>query len=89
MIHYQLIKVTINISGLAEIIIKIIVPQYSLLYSIVTNHSLIFTLKFWLLLFYFLRIKQRFSTTFYLQTDSQTKRQNSAIETYFWLFVNF
>lgn len=36
----------------------------------------------------FLRIKQRPSTTFHLQTNGQTKRQNSIIKAYLWAFIN-
>ena len=34
-------------------------------------------------------IKQRLSTTFHSQTDGQTERQKSTIETYFRAFVNY
>ena len=38
---------------------------------------------------YFLKIKEKLSTAFYPSTDDQTKRQNSIINTYLWVFVNF
>ena len=41
------------------------------------------------MLYYFFSIKRKFSTTFQSQTDSQIKRQNSTIEAYLWVFVNF
>ena len=89
MVHYKLVKITINTPGLAEIIIPVIMRHYSLLDSIVTDRESLFTLKFWSLLCYFLDIKQRLSTTFHLQTDGQTKKQNSTIEAYLRVFVNF
>lgn len=36
----------------------------------------------------FLDIKQKFSTTFYPQTDGQTERQNSTMDAYLKAFVN-
>ena len=66
-----------------------IVWHYNLLDLIVTNKSFLFTLKFNSLLCYFFGIKQRFFTTFHLQTDGQTKKQNSIIKTYLKAFVNF
>ena len=89
MVHYELVKVIIDAPGLAEIIINVVVRHYSLLDLIVTNQGLLFISKFWLLLYYFLGIKRKLSTTFHLQTDDQTKRQNSTMEAYLRAFVNF
>ena len=89
MVYYEPVKVIINTLGLAEVIINVIVRHHGLPNSIVTNRGFFFLLKFWLLLCYFLGIKQRFSTTFYPQTDDQTKRQNSIMEAYLRAFVNF
>ena len=89
MVHYELVKVTINAPGFAEIIINIVVKHHGLLDSIVTDWELFFTSKFWSLLYYFLSIKRKLSTVFYLQTDGHTKRQNNTIEAYLWAFVNF
>ena len=89
MVHYKLVKVIINAPGLAEVIIDMVVRHHNLLNSIVTDQGSLFILKFWSLLYYFLGIKRRLSTAFYLQTDSQTKRQNSTIEAYLQVFVNF
>ena len=65
-VHYKPVKVTIDA-----------LPD-----SIVTNRRSLFTSKFWLLLCYFLGIKQRLSITFRPQPDGQTKRQNSTMEAY-------
>ena len=89
MVHYKPVKITINTPSLAEVIIDVVVRHHGLLGSIVTNRGLLFTSKFWLLLCYFLSIKQKLSTVFHPQTDGQTKRQNSTIETYLQAFVNF
>ena len=89
MVHYKLVKVTINALGLAEVIIDVVVRHYGLSNSIVTDRGLLFTSKFWSLLCYFLGIKRRLSTTFYLQINDQIKKQNSTMEAYLRVFVNF
>ena len=89
MVHYQLVQVTINALGLAEVILDIIVWHHGFLNSIVSNRGSVFTSKFWSSLCYFLGIKRQLSNAFYPQTDSQTKWQNSIIEAYLQVFVNF
>ena len=73
MVHYKPVKITLNIPGLAEVIIDVIVRHYRLLNSIVTNRGPLFTSKFWLSICYFLAIKQKLSTAFHPQIDGQTK----------------
>lgn len=73
MVYYKPVKVRIDASGLTEVIIDVVVWYHSLLNSIVIDKGLLFTLKFWLLLYYFLGIKYRLFIAFYPQTDSQTK----------------
>ena len=82
MVHYKPVKITLNILGLAEVIIHVVVRHHGLLDSIVTNRGLLFTSKFWSSLYYFLGIKRRLSTALHPQTDGQTKRQNSTMEAY-------
>ena len=89
MVHYKLVKVTINAPGLVEVILDVVIRHHSLPDSIISNKGSFFTLKFWSSLYYFLGIKQRLSTAFYPQIDGQTKCQNSIIEVYLQAFVNF
>ena len=89
MIHYKSVKVTINAPGLAEVIINVVERYHGLPNLIVTDRGFLFTSKFWSLLCYFLGIKQKLSTAFHLQTDGQTKKQNSTMEAYLRPFVNF
>ena len=37
MVHYKPVKITIDVSGLAKVIINVIVRYYSLFDSIITN----------------------------------------------------
>ena len=88
MIDWKSVKITIDISELAEVILDMVVGHHDLFNSIVLNKDWLFILKFWSSLYYFLKIKQRLSTTFHLQTNGQTEWQNSTIEAYFWAFIN-
>lgn len=47
-----------------------------------SNKSLLFTSKFWSLLYYFFEIKYQLYIAFYTQTNDQTKYKNSLIEGY-------
>ena len=89
MVHYKPVKVTIDASGLAEVILDEVVWHYGLPDSIMNNKGSFFTSKFWLLLCYFLGIKQRLSNSFHPQIDSQTEPENGTMEAYLWAFVNF
>ena len=89
MVHYKPINVTINALDLAEIIINLVVRYYGFLDSIVNSQGSLFTSKFWSSLCYFLSIKQKLFTTFYPQTNGPNERQNSIIEAYLSVFVNF
>ena len=86
--HYEQVKVTIDASGLAKVILDMVVWYHGLLNSIVTDKGFFFTSKFWSSLCYFFGIKQRLSNVFYPQTDGRTKWQNSTIEVYLQVFVN-
>ena len=79
----------INVSGLAEVIINIVIHYRGIPKSIITDRGLLFISKFWSLLCYFLRIKKKLFTAFYFQTNSQTKGQNSTMKAYFRTFVNW
>ncbi len=89
MVHYELVKVTIDVPGLAKVILDMIVRHHSLPDSIVSDQGFVFISKFWSSLCYFFGIKRRLSTAFYPQTYDQTERQNSTMETYLRAFINF
>ena len=89
MVYYELVKIIINASSLAEIIIDVVVRHHGLSNSVVTNKGSLFTSKFWSSLCYFFGIKRRLSTAFHPQTDGQIKQQNSTMEAYLRAFVNF
>ena len=65
MIYYELIKVMINILGLAKVIINVIVQHHRVPEFIVIDSGLLFISKFWSLLYHFLKIKKNLSTAFH------------------------
>ena len=65
MIYYELVKITIDVLGLAEVIIEVVIQYYGLPDSIISDHEAIFTSKFWSSLYYFFGIKKWLSTTFH------------------------
>ena len=89
MMYYKPIKVTINVPNLAKVIINVVVRYHDLPDLTITSRSFFFMLKFWSLLCYFLGIKQYLSITCQLQTDAQTKLQNSTMKAYLRAFINF
>ena len=89
MVHYEPVQITITAPALAKVILNVVVRHYGLRDSIVSDRGSVFTSKFWSSLCYFLSIKQKLSTAFYPQTDSQTERQNSTREAYLRAFVNY
>lgn len=88
MVYYQIVKITIDTARLTKIIIDVMVKQYSLPDSIVTNRGFLLTLKLWLLLYYFFGIKRRLLIAFHLQINIQTEQQKNIIDSYFQAFVN-
>ena len=89
MVYYEPVKITIDATGLAEVLIDVVVRYHGLPDSIITDWGSLFTSKFWSLLCYFLRIKRRLSAAFHSQTNGQIKRQNSTMEAYLRAFVNW
>ena len=79
----------IDASGLAEVIIDMVVCHHGFPDLILTNQGSLLTSKFWFSLCYFLDIKRKLSTAFYPQTNGQTKRQNSMMKVYLQAFINF
>ena len=60
MVHHKPMKVTIDVSRLAKVIIDIVVCYHGFPDSIVTNRGSLFTLKFWSSLCYFFSIKHEY-----------------------------
>ena len=80
MVYYKVVKTTIDVSGLIEVIINIVVKYHGLSNSIISDCELLIISKFWSLVCYFLSINRKLFTTFYPQINGQTKKQNIIIE---------
>ena len=89
MIYYEPVQMTITAPALAEVIFNVVARHRGLPDSIVSDCSSVFTSKFLSSLCYFLSIKRKLSTTFYPQTDGQTEWQNSIMEAYLRVFINY
>ena len=57
MVYYKPVKIMINTPSLAKVMIEVVIWYYNFLGIIITNWGSIFTSKFWLLLYYFFKIK--------------------------------
>ena len=79
MVFYKVFKTIIDISELAKVIINIEVRYYGLSELIISDCRSPFT---------FFSIKCSQFIAFYLQMDSQIKKQYSTIEAYLQVFVN-
>ena len=88
-VYYEPVKVTIDISRLTKVIINMVVQYHDLSNSIINDYRVIFTSKFWPSLCFFLGIKRRLSIVFYSQIDGQTNQQNSTMDVYLCVFVNW
>ena len=88
-VHYKPVKITIDAPGLAEVIINVVIRHHGLPDSIITDWDSLFRSKFWSSLCYFLGIKKRLFIAFHPQTNGQTERQNSTMEVYLRVFVNW
>ncbi len=80
MVYYKSIKVIFNAPALVKVIIDVVVWHYNLSDSIISDWGSVFISKFLFSLCYFLGFKWKLFTAFYLQTNSQTKGQNSTME---------
>lgn len=89
LVHYELIKVTINTLELAKVILDMGIQYHDMADLIITNKNSLYITKFWSLICYFFDIKQRLLTAFHFQIEGQTKQQNSTIKAYLRAFINF
>jgi hypothetical protein len=61
---------------LAHVFKDRIIYYYSILETIISDRDKLFTLNFWTTLLAQIGTKKKLLTTYYLQTDRQTKRTN-------------
>lgn len=66
-VYYKHVKITIDRPSLAKVVIDVIICYHNISKLIVIDWGLFFISKFWLLLCYFLGIKQKLFTTINLK----------------------
>lgn len=74
MIYDKLVSVTIHASNFTKMSIDMIIQYQKLPDSILSESGPKFISRFWSSFYYFLEIKKRLLTAFYLQTNGQTER---------------
>lgn len=71
-----------NALKLGKVIKDILIQHHSVADSIISEHGLVFTSRFWYSICYFLTITRQFLIAFDLPTDGQIERENSITEAY-------
>ena len=74
---------------MTELFINMILKNYDLSMSLITNHKFLFTSSYWSLFCYQLKIKQKLSTAFYSQINDQIECQNQTLKHYFKCYCNY
>ncbi len=87
--RYVLIIKEINATKLAELFILHVIKDFGILAGIILDRGLVFTSKFWSILYFYLKVRHYLSTAFYLQTNRQTKNLNQTLEQYLRCYTNY
>lgn len=58
-IYYKMIKIIVNTKVLVKEIIDLVIKYYNFLDFIISKRNVLFISRFWVLLYYFLNIKQK------------------------------
>ncbi len=78
-----------SIKNFINIVIRKIINNYRLPNEFIINKNIIFILQFIIIFITKLRMKNKFSTTFYLQIDRQIKRFNQIVKQYLKYYINY
>lgn len=90
MVYQELVRITINTPSFVKLIIDVVVVQHHGLPNLfMSYYGSVFDLKFCSSLYYFLEIKQKLSTVFYMQINNQTEKQNSTMKAYLQAFMKY
>lgn len=65
MVYYDSVSININITGLTNVVMTVLKNYDDFLDSIMSNETVLFMLKFWSSLCYFLSIQQRVFIAFF------------------------
>ena len=73
-VKYFLVKTIITTINLVKLFYQYIVYFFRMLLSIIMDYSSFFTNQYQLSLYFYIKVKQKLSTMFYLQTNRQIER---------------
>ncbi len=88
MTRYLFTKKILTVVKLAELFFKKIALRYEILNDIIINKDSLFISVFWSKICYHVKMKQRLSIAFHLQTDDQTEWQNQTLKHYLWVYCS-
>ena len=84
-----LIKLMLMAKDLTQVYLKEVVFKHEIPEEIISNRDKLFISKFWKALLNFLKIKQKLSTAFHLQTNKENKRINQVVKAYLQYYINY
>lgn len=84
-----MVKITIHMARQVVIIIDVIVRYQNLLNFLVSDEGSFFISKFWIMLCFFLCVKQKLFTIFSVQTNSLIEMENSTVKFHLCVLVNW
>ena len=87
--HFILYKESSNAQEMSYMFNKEVVKRHGLLEEIITDRDKLFISKYQMSLIAQLGVNHKLSTTYYPQTDGQTKRMNQTLEQYLRSYVNY
>ncbi len=82
MTRYLFMKKTLTVVELAKLFFEKIALRYEISSNIIIDQDNLFINAFWSEICYHVKMKQRLSIIFHLQTDDQTEQQNQMLKHY-------
>ncbi len=82
MTRYLFMKKTLTVVELAKLFFEKIALRYEISSNIIIDQDNLFINAFWSEICYYVKMKQRLSIIFHLQTDDQTEQQNQMLKHY-------
>ncbi len=88
MMYYLFTKKTLTVVELTKLFFEKIALRYEISNDIIIDKDSLFINVFWSEICYHVKMKQRLSIIFYLQTDDQTEQQNQTLKHYLWVYCS-
>jgi len=88
MMHYLSIKKTLTVIELTKLFFEKIALRYEISNDIIIDKDNLFISAFWSKICYHVKMKQRLSIAFHLQTDDQIEWQNQTLKHYLRVYYS-